>query len=345
MRRVFLAAVFALVSACVWGIGASAQVGVGTSAASASGGNQPPSPPKRPPPPSKAGCYQFRTDAWRPVACASQRYIRRHFRHLQLQDGISSVPVGSSPAAPSFVFGSIYFRFANVGTEKDGVVGPNAYSIQNNVTFTGTNGDPDGIQFAEQVRPPGPVGICIWQVDIKKQTYPKTCTTAPGDVPLAAGDQPQVQGFVRPGHLLALEAYVPWSTKVEYAVVAHDRYGLAGRWKNISGSVLGWGNSSEAIFSSAELETIVDVSTCDGAPGTAACPEQPTLKPHAISSYSGATGETNNLMPVIGNPPPFLPALQQLAVDQADIEYVSTANGVCPTGTSPPLCGLSPGNG
>jgi len=345
MRRVFLAAVFALAGVCVWGIGASvAQMSVGSSAASAGGGNQPPSLPKRPPPPSKAGCYQFRTDAWRPVACASQRYIRRHFHHLQWQNGIASVPNGSSPA-PSFLFGSIYFRFAKVGTEKDGVVGPNAYSIQNNVTFTGTNGDPDGIQFAEQVRPPGPVGICIWQVDIKKQTYPTTCTTAPGDVPLAAGDQPQVQGFVRPGHLLALEAYVPWSTKVEYAVVAHDKYGLAGRWKNISGSVLGWGNSSHASFSSAELETIVDVSSCSGKPGTVTCPEQPTLKLHAISSASNATGETNNLIPVNGSPPLSLPALQQLAVDQADIEYVSTTTGACPTGTSPPLCGLSPGNG
>ena len=246
MRRVFLAAVFALASACVWAIGASA--------ASASGGNQPPSLPKRPPPPSKAGCYQFRTDAWRPVACASQRYIRRHFRHLQLQDGISSVPVGSSPAAPSFVFGSIYFRFATVGTEKDAVVGPNAYSIQNNVTFTGTNGDPDGIQFAEQAFPKSPVGICIWQVKITPpQKYPRTCaTTSPVSAPLAAGDSAIVNGYTRAGGLLALSATVPGQPKV-YGVVHKDEYGLAGRWKNISGSVLGWGNSSEAIFSSAEL--------------------------------------------------------------------------------------------
>jgi hypothetical protein len=77
----------------------------------------------------------------------------------------------------------------------------------------------------------------------------------------------------------------------------------------------------------------------------AACPEQPTLKLHAISSASNVTGETNNLIPVNGSPPLSLPPLQQLAVDQADIEYVSTTTGACPTGTSPPLCGLSPGNG
>jgi hypothetical protein len=338
MRWLLVAVIAGMVG--VWTIDSPAKP-VGRSVAAVATGVSPSPLPQRPLPPARVGCYQFSGDAWQTVMCASQRFIRRHFQHLQWQNGIASVPNGSSPA-PSFVFGSIYFRFVNVGTETDSKVGSNAYSVQNNVTFTGTNGHSDGVQFAEQVRPPGPVGICIWEVDIKTQSY-KTpgCVTAPGDVPLAAGDQPQVQGFIRPGNKLGLAAYVPWSTKKEYAVVAPDLYGLAGRWTNISGSVLGWGRSSHASFSSAELETIVDVSSCEGRRGTVTCPEQPTLKFHAISSASNATGETNNLTPVIGTPPGSLPTLQELAVDQADVEYVSTTTGSCPTGTSPPLCGLN----
>lgn len=340
MRRWLVAVMAGVVG--VWSIDALAEP-VGRSVAAAAR-SVPPSPlPERPPPPAKLGCYQFSGDAWRAVKCASQRFIRRHFRHLEWQNGIASLPNGSSPA-PSFVFGSIYFKFVKVGTETDSRVGSNGYSVQNNVTFTGKNGHSDGVQFAEQVRSPGPVGVCIWEVDITKQIY-KTpgCVTVPGDVPFAAGDQPQVQGFIRPGNKLGLEAYVPWTTKKEYAVVAPDLYGLAGRWMNISGSVLGWGKSSHASFSSAELETIVDVSTCTGKPGTATCPEQPTLNYHAISSASDATGETNNLIPVIGAPPFSLPPLQQLAVDQADIKYVSTTTGACPKGTRPPMCGLTAG--
>lgn len=343
MRWWLLVAVIAAVVG-VWSIEALAEPHGQAVAAVAT--SVPSSPlPKRPLPPAKVGCYEFSSDAWRTVKCANQRFIRRHFHHLQWQNGIASVPNGSSPA-PSFVFGSIYFRFVKVGTEKDSKLGSNAYSIQNNVAFKGTNGQSDGVQFAEQVQPPGPVGICIWEVDITTNNY-KTpgCVTAPGDVPLAAGDQPQVQGFIRAGHLLALEAYVPWSTMTEYAVVAPDLYGLAGRWQNISGSVLGWGNSSHASFSSAELETIVDVSSCDGTPGTVTCPEQPTLNFHAISSAAKLTGETNNLIPVIGAPPLSLPALQQVAVDQADIKYVSTTTGACPKGTHPPMCGLNNAGG
>jgi hypothetical protein len=92
--------------------------------------------------------------------------------------------------------------------------------------------------------------------------------------------------------------------------------------------VLGFGNGSQAVFSSAEVQTIVDASSCLGEPGSATCPQAPTLKGHDSASCSGITEETNNLLPVIGLPPAHLPPLQSFAVDQSDIEYVSSATGL-----------------
>jgi hypothetical protein len=304
--------------------------------------------PHVPPPPSRVGCYTFRLQRWIRIRCAPQAYVLRHFRHPELEDGIASTPVAPPPAAPSFVFGSLSMRFVKVGSEEDIYVNPktkvvtntpNSWSIQNNAIFVGSNKQEDGIQFAEQAPQKGPVGICIWQVDIVTQTYPTTCVTAPPlSIPLAAGDTADLSGYIRAGSLLAFVATVPGRAK-SFAVVAKDKYGLAGRWHNITGSVLGFGEGSEAKFSSAEIETFVDVETCIGAPGSATCPQEPKLKGHAYSSYNGQTAETNDLTPVIGSAPAFLPPLEELAVDQANIKYVSTTTGTCPTG-SPPLCGL-----
>jgi hypothetical protein len=355
MRWISLATVLALAAVGFSSIDASsAKTRAGASAVGGGKGGQPPSPPKLPPPPPRVGCYRFRTDAWLRVACATQKYVRSHFPHPELEDGVFSSPVEQPPAAPSFVFGSLSLRFVKVGSEEDIYINPktkvvtrtpNSWSIQNNAIFVGSNKQEDGIQFAEQSPRKGPVGICIWQVDITTQTYPTTCTTtSPVSVPLTAGDTANLSGYIRAGGLLAFVATAPGRAKA-YAVVAKDKYGLAGRWQNITGSILGFGEGSHAEFSSAEVETFVDVETCIGESGSATCPREPRLKGHAYTSFNGQTAETNDLIPVIGSPPEFLPSLEELVVDQANIKYVSTTTGSCPSG-SPPLCGLAgAGNG
>jgi hypothetical protein len=311
-------------------------------------------PTEVPPPPATEGCYTSADGEWTSISCASEEYINKHIPHPELEDGIFSKPVELPPAAPSFVYGDLSLKIAKVGTEENIYTNPktkvvthtpNAWSIQNNAIFHGTNKNEDGIQFAEQAFPKSPVGICIWQVKITPpQKYPRTCaTTSPLSVPLAAGDSGIVNGYTRAGGLLALSATVPGQPKV-YGVVHKDEYGLAGRWQNATGSLLGYGESSEAKFSSAEIETFVVVETCQGEPGSATCPQEPKLKGHAYSFYNGQTGETNNLIPVIGSPPEHLPTLEELLLDEANIKYVSTTTGSCPSG-SPPLCGLGNGNG
>jgi len=351
MRRIAMVSVLALAGAGFWSMDASSAK-TSASASAVGGGNNGQStlPPKLPPPPAMVGCYRFRTDAWLRVPCATRRFIRRHFPHPELENGIFSKPVERPPSAPSFVFGSLSLRFVKVGSEEDIYVNPktkvvthtpNSWSIQNNAIFVGNNKQEDGIQFAEQSPRKGPVGICIWQVDIATQTYPTTCTTtSPVSVPLTAGDTASLSGSIRAGGLLAFVATAPGREKA-YAVVAKDKYGLAGRWHNITGSILGFGEGSQAKFSSAEIETFVDVETCIGEPGSATCPQEPKLKGHAYTSYNGQTAETNDLVPVIGSPPAFLPLLEELVVDQANIKYVSTTTGSCPSGTGPPLCGLT----
>jgi hypothetical protein len=269
--------------------------------------------------------------------------VLHHFGHPELEDGIGSTPVALPPAAPSFTFGSVFLRFWQVGSESDSSLGANAYRVQNNVTFMGTNKQSDGVQFTEQITPTS-LAVCVWQVDIATKNYASTCTSLAKGFPIAKGDVADVEGYVRFGDRLAVVASVPGTTKV-FSVVVKDTYGLLGRWQNISGSVLGEGAGSHASFTTAEVQTIVDASTCAGGTGSVGCPRAPVLKGHAFPNYSGATGETNNLVPVIGSAPAFLPPLTQLVVDQADIQYVSTTTGSCPAGDEPPFCGLSISNG
>jgi hypothetical protein len=67
------------------------------------------------------------------------------------------------------------------------------------------------------------------------------------------------------------------------------------------------------------------------------CAGLPQLKTCASTLYSGATGETNNLTPVIGVAPKHLPKLLISGnPNVASIQYVSTTTGNCPGKTKPP---------
>jgi hypothetical protein len=84
-------------------------------------------------------------------------------------------------------------------------------------------------------------------------------------------------------------------------------------------------------------------SNCRGDEGLmntgATCGGLPQLKTYAATYYSGATGETNNLTPVIGVAPKHLPKLLIPGnPNVASIQYVSTTTGKCPGKTKPPSC-------
>jgi len=155
-----------------------------------------------------------------------------------------------------------------------------------------------------------------------------------------------VEGWSQPGVLADVMQTTAGPVGV---VVMPDLYGLGsgGRWNNNSGSVLGYGNGSKAVFSSTEERISVVASTCLSKAGliqfTTPCNTKP-LKPLAWVgdsagplTYGIGTVETNNLVPVIGGPPP-LPPLSYPNLYTAKVSYVVSTTGKCFTG-KPPSCG------
>ena len=137
------------------------------------------------------------------------------------------------------------------------------------------------------------------------------------------------------------------------AVVVPDLYGLGAghRWNNSSGSILGYGNGSEAVFSNVEAAIGIEVSDClndAGFIGYSVFCNGPKVTSLSYVGYAAGpmtqigtkvynTLETNNLIPVIGNPPSHLPSpiLFFSGGYTAQIFYTATTNGKCWTGKAP----------
>jgi hypothetical protein len=301
-----------------------------------------------PHPPAKVGCYRFVATGWKRTACDTSTFVRAHFPHPEVLSGIaggSVVRSGHRHTAPPFTVSVISARpvLQQAGTEADGVQGAGAYSLQDNVFFKGTNKHEDGVQFTDQSSPVLGVdlnGICVWQVDIKTQHYSPTCASSLG------GRVGLVEGTVFSG-LLTAAALDTGGTVT--AVVVGDKYGLGKgrRWNNSSGSILGYGGGSQAVFSNTEEALGMEVSSClndDGFIGYSVFCTTGKLKPMAYVSYSPGpstsndkTVETNNLIPVIGSPPAKLPKplVYFYGGYTAQINYVATTTGHCWTGALP----------
>ena len=148
--------------------------------------------------------------------------------------------------------------------------------------------------------------------------------------------------------LLTAAAAAPGGTTA-IAVEVPDLYGLGhgDSWNNSSGSILGYGGGSEAIFTNTEEEIGLEVSTClndDGFIGYSVFCSGTKLKPGSTITYSPGPGsnyyktlETNNLLPVIGSPPAHLPTPLTYFYGgyTAQINYTATTTGHCWTGALP----------
>ncbi len=299
-----------------------------------------------PKPPAKVGCYRYKAAGWERVDCDSSAFIKKHLPHPEVLSGIaggSVVRSGHRQTAPPFTVSVISARPVEqqAGSESDSRHGAGAYSLQDDVFFKGSNTQEDGVQFTDQSAPALGVylsGVCVWQVDIKTQHYAPTCTSA------LTGYVGLVEGTVEDGLLTAAA-----SGGTVTAVVASDQYGLGSdhRWNNSSGSILGYGGGSEAVFSNTEEALAMEVSSClddDGFIGYSVFCTTGKLKPLAYVSYSPGpstnnyqTVETNNLKPVIGSPPGKLPTPLEYFFSgyTAQINDTATASGHCWTGTLP----------
>jgi len=294
---------------------------------------------------ARPGCYVNLQNGWKPVACATDDYVRAHYPHPELQFSILSTPRAGEPERGStlpLVFGRIDMLFHSVGTSTDYTYGPNAFSLQENTNlFSGSNKKLDGVQFVDQSHPGQPDGLCIWNVDVTDQVYHPTCLNVPklragGFV---AGDKPEILGFVLPGGLLQIIGILPWSIGL-WTIIVPDEYGLTGRWSEVSGAPLGFGDGSHLHFSHADESTRVYAGTCyddyDASEDT--CSNRVVFNSSAVASDAGNTEETNNLIPVIGEPPFVFPGLSEDNPNLMYMDYYTSTSGKCPSGTHPPLC-------
>jgi hypothetical protein len=307
--------------------------------------SQPAGPPKGqairtvplvPPPPAKAGCYHYGPSGWVEVSCATDEYVKEHYPHPDIQQGIVSTATAATGKPLPLAYGVVDITFNAVGSISDNYFGTNAFSIQNNTNgFFGSNGDLDIVQFTVQSKPGQSDGVCIWNVDVTTQNYNNTsCTPAPNarGGGIDAGDEPVVQGYILPGHFIGITAYLPWAeggAGVPWATVSPDTYDLADNWIQVSGGVLGFGTplgvklGDALTFSYADLWTQIGASICaaDTVPSfpiPSSCPAQPLFYPYAtvLPPLSAQTIETNNLVT-----PPSIPPITWANNDLALLGY------------------------
>ncbi len=315
--------------------------------------------PHIPPPPTGAGCYSYTAVArWHTVACATPAFIQAHFPHPELLAGIGGAGRTVVRNAVKFTAGPLTVSVivaapvGQGGSESDSSRGADAYSLQSNEFFTGTNGVADGVQFTDQSEPV-PLfgllnGVCIWQIHAPfapPGDYTSNCATFGGSNDAVRA----IEGNVH-GGLLTVAAATFSGTK-GIAVETPDLYGLGvgNNWYNSSGSILGYGGGSEAVFSNAEYHIGLEVSSCLNDAGFIAYSVFCTggsLKPATFVTYAGSpstnntnTVESNNLVPVIGPLPANLPKPIEYFNNgyTAQIDYIASTSGSCFSG-SPPYC-------
>jgi hypothetical protein len=305
--------------------------------------------PQLPSPPARIGSYRYHRGAhhrgadavaaWRRSHNDSGAYVSQHFPRAEVLAGVN--PIIDRGSAPIAVSVTIAYPILGPGTDTDTRYGYGAHSIQNNVFFDGNNGQLDADQFTDQILGDGDHAACVTQAVVDTQKYTINCSTV-NFSPVSL-----VEGWTDNGTLGVAVADRSGDSSV--AVVTHDIYGLGSydRWNNSSGSILGLGLGSEAVFGDRTQEEIgIESGGCPDDAGfikfSITCgPDK--LNGLTSTGYSpgdsggGNTKETNNLVPVIGDPPAHLPPQEYFGSTIAQISYVATMSGDCLTGL-PPNC-------
>ncbi len=214
------------------------------------------------------------------------------------------------PTIAPMVFGEVEVQFNQVGAESNAPPGvfdaaagtPGGWSLQNNSDwFIGNNGDWDWVQFTIQS---GGISnrLCIWNIDVTTNTYNPTCSLVPQRAGgLKTGDYGIVSGYADPSAqsliMLAQFSWVESGQPDAFILVAPDQFNLAKSWSQISGSVLGLGGGSEAVFTDTKVTTTLTTSNCvgDTSASSPICGSLPVLKPNVTVGQSWGSAEGNNL--------------------------------------------------
>jgi len=205
------------------------------------------------------------------------------------------------------------------------------------------------VQFVYDTSNGGTSGdACIWQIDLLIPGH--NGYDATGCVNINSGSVLCcIEGLELPG-LLAMAVTDIGGSAV--AAVQPDIYGLedGDNWNLAAGSILGVSYSQAVFASGTEEQIALNASSCESFGGFITFPlpcgaqgltgAGPPLKPDAFSTWplAGGTAETNNLEPVIGNPPKHLPELSwSHGGHVATVIVTETRSGHCVHG-SPPRC-------
>jgi hypothetical protein len=291
--------------------------------------------------PIKPGSYSYggvhATAGWTSVSSDTGPFVQVHFPHVEVLSGIN--PILSDGAAPIDVSIVSAYPLLGPGTDTDNIYGYEAHSIQDNAFFTGNNGHADAVQFTDQVHA-STQAACITQVDTTTLIYNIQCAN------VSINPVQLVEGWAYNGELGVAVASRSGSKAV--ALEVPDEYGLGSddRWTNSSGSILGLGHGSEAVFGDKTEESIaIEVGACLDDAGfikfSVTCGADKlshvTETGYSPGNPAGQTQETNNLIPVIGQPPTHLPTQEYFGNSVAQINEVATMSGNCLSG-SPPYC-------
>jgi hypothetical protein len=175
-------------------------------------------------------------------------------------------------------------NFSAFSGEADTYWGNNAWSIQLNANyFTGSNNANDWVQFVFQnnIGNPGQYIFAIWNIDLSTKNYTSIGAQIP-EYYLSTSVTYGMYGYVSGGKLWS-EFTIDYSNGTNYAwyLTTADTYGLAGRWYDASGTILGAGGGSYAQFSSPVAEYTTISAT-------------PYYNPYDDLDY--VTGEGNNMI-------------------------------------------------
>jgi hypothetical protein len=152
-------------------------------------------------------------------------------------------------------------------------------------------GDTGWVQFVYQQFESGKSGnsrLCVWNVDVtvanntaNNAGYAPTCVYPSATYPMAPVAGPgaaigaaEVIGYVqcpnassKAGCTLWVVAQLPWAAGSGWwSISAPDSMGLAGNWTNVSGTMLGAGGASQAIFTGTQMQNVVRGYSCYTAP-------------------------------------------------------------------------------
>ncbi|MDE2589476.1 MAG: hypothetical protein KGL95_07400 [Patescibacteria group bacterium] len=206
--------------------------------------------------PNAVGCYHYQTTTgWQNTACLSADELKK-VRHPN--EGANYGVYGES-ASGTQSLGETDVKFATYSGETDNKTNTsNTWSIQTNTNQWLVSGITYQVQFTEQNLP----GVssnevaCVWQIKVapKPQDYSdKQCVSVPQQT-LSSSFEGYVQGTVQSGDNLQTEYCNP-SISQCYGVIVADHHNLNTHWTQTSGTILGEGSSSQAVFVSPTSET------------------------------------------------------------------------------------------